>query len=98
MAERSPEEILDAKRVAAWKDMVNTEGWKLFVQLLEIRMADIGAEVLMPMDNILAAPRFEYKKGTLNGLQLAYDVVPALLQAHSQNAANSDADDNTGDE
>jgi len=93
MAEMTPEEKIDRERVRLWKDMVNTPGWKMYVDLLEARMAEFGTLILAPMENLLQAPKFEYQKGTLNGLQLAYDTVPALLRAHSQTAAESDADD-----
>lgn len=90
----SPEEVLDNKRERVWKDLVRHEGWKLYTELLENYMKQQGVKILKPLNNLFEAPASEYEKGTLNGLQLAFDAVPVFLhQRQELRNLSTDADE-----
>lgn len=82
----SKDELEELKRGRVFKEMIATDGWKLYVQLLNMKMNEFSQNFLNPpsaeeMPNIA---RDYHIKGTMFGLVWARDIVPTTIAATEQ--------------
>ncbi len=68
----------DLKRARAFQDMIKTEGWKMYQDLLNTLINEKGLRLMDKLPAELnAVERQEHEKGAMNGLILARDI-PSL--------------------
>lgn len=83
--------VKDRQRADAFASLLKHPGWKLYVELLGSLIQDRGSLILAPAGSVDGAVFLEHVKGTMNGLILARDLLPAIIQ--STPATKQDDDD-----
>jgi len=76
------DQLEDLKVVRAFKDLERTEGWKMFITILNTKLNNMGSELLdpLPLEGHNAAARNEHLKGTMYGLTMARDMVSTTIR------------------
>jgi len=83
----------DAKRDRAFRDMVKTEGWEMFRQLLNAHINQRTAKIFEPIEEGKLND-FSHNQGAVFGLIFARDVVGvSIAAADEMRAASSSEDD-----
>lgn len=84
--------VVDAKRVRAFQDMVGSDGWKLYIDILEKNFHE-KMQVLLtrPTD---ASPRGEdFDKGVCYGLLWAKDLPETTIKAFKEQNSTAETDE-----
>lgn len=97
-SEKAARKAYDLRRRRAFGDLLKSEGWKYFEELLNNRLAEDGKSLLSPLPPELnARERAEHLKGTMYGIAWARDL-PAVTIAGTEQAYLDDAEDNPAGE
>lgn len=85
----------DIKRAKAFEVMCNTDGWKMYQDLLNTHINDRVQKLFMPMNNLLMVTEVEHNKGAIFGLIQARDLPGVSIAAMKEirEAANSTDDE-----
>lgn len=71
----------DVKRARAFEAMCNTEGWKMYMELLNSHINDRASKLFQPTANSLESLAVEHNKGALFGLIQARDLPSVSIAA-----------------
>lgn len=72
---------IDKERADTFEGLMKHPGWKLFTDLLDIRIAGLGESMLEPSNSVDGMVALEYVKGTMRGLLLARNLPQLTIQA-----------------
>lgn len=65
---------VDRERAELFEALVKTPGWKVYTDLLNQKIEDLGSVILGPAGSVDGAIGLEYQKGTMRGLIIAKDL------------------------
>lgn len=71
---------IDKARAEGFRSMMATDGWKLYVELLNARKQLFADALMTPAGGVDGAVALEFVKGTMSGLILASDL-PSIIIA-----------------
>jgi hypothetical protein len=82
--------------------MIATEGWRIYVELLELKLQSFSDELLLPAGSVDRMVGLEYVKGAMSGLVIARDLpsvtIAAMAQLRQEKLQNNlDKDDDDDD-
>lgn len=87
---------IDKDRAEKFRAMTATEGWKLYIELLETRQQIFADALMTPAGTLDGAVALEYVKGTMSGLILARDlpsIIIAVMDSPAGPATDGDDED-----
>lgn len=68
----------DVERLDAFRALVQTTGWKFYIELIQGRFAELSEEILEPVE-IQQVLIHEHKKGRMYALTWAANIVSTML-------------------
>jgi hypothetical protein len=87
---------IDRRRAELFRSMTKTEGWKVYMELVEAKIQDFSDQLMQPATSVGSLIASEYIKGAMSGLIMARDIASvtiATAEALQRPQAEDDNDD-----
>jgi len=75
---------IDQDRANLFRSMLQTEAWRVYVELLELKLQSLSDELLLPAGSVDRMVGLEYVKGAMSGLVIARDLPSVTIAAMAQ--------------
>lgn len=83
--EANSQAVKDAKRVRAFQDMVSSDGWKFFQELLNLRIVEATSKLFeRPIPGVDDRRGEEWDKGAVFAWIMSRDLPSVTIAAHKQ--------------
>ena len=93
--EAARQTAFDARRVRAFQELVETEGWKFFVELLNGRVGELTKDIFSrPLAGVDDIRGEAHDKGACYGLLWARDLPSITIAAFKQATSSSAQEEN----
>lgn len=79
LADSRAADQIDRKRATEFAKMVQSEGWKLYVELLELRLQAFSDQLLQPLESLDRAGLQEFVKGAMFAFVLQRDLASVIV-------------------
>lgn len=84
---------IDKERAEQFIVMQRTEGWRLFQELVGLRIQLFADAIMLPAGSVDAAIALEYVKGAMSGLIIARDLPSVIVGAMKASVPAADGED-----
>lgn len=84
---------VDRERAELFTALLKTEGWKSYVELLNVKIQALSESILAPAGSVDGMVGLEYVKGAMSGLLVARDLPGVTITAMEQLRPQEDSDE-----
>lgn len=77
-------DAIDRERADFLQALVKTPGWKVYLELLNLRIQNFADQVMAPAGSINGMISSEYLKGAMSGVIIARDLPAVIIAAMEQ--------------